>query len=572
MNVLTKLRLIGHVAHWRLTWTRRDTRKAYLVAGNPKFMGARDAVGLIHDGDTVAVSGLAGNQRASIIYWAMRELFEETGSPRDLTVMAVGGFGGRGRVPGTVEELGLGGLVSRFFTGHTETFKSLLKLADEGRLELQCLPQGLMTFLLDGQSRGEDSLLIRTGVGTFMDPRVGRGSPVDNESAEQWVSVEGDKLRYRMPKVNVAVFNAPAADREGNIYAKNCAMLAETCEIAKAAKKNGGVVIANVGLVVDKGYGDIVLPADTIDAAVMFSGTEQVGSVPHRKYWPMFTTHSNVPTSEALAQVAFINRFLGFTPRRTDADAALARLAASLFVKQVFKGAFVNIGVGLPEEVCRLLGNAGLINEITLFTESGVIGGVPAPGVFFGVAVSPREIISSAETFRRCYEKLDMTMLGVLQADSQGNVNVSKRGERAINYVGPGGFIDLTTAAKTVCFVSSWMAHSQIDVSGSQLKVVKPGKPKFVEAVDEITFSGSEALKMGKKVFYVTHVGMFRLTERGMELAQVMPGIDIEKDILEFAPMRVVLPESGEVPVVDASIVTGKGFSMALEDRPEQGS
>jgi propionate CoA-transferase len=100
------------------------------------------------------------------------------------------------------------------------------------------------------------------------------------------------------------------------------------------------------------------------------------------------------------------------------------------------------IGVGLPEEVSRLLYEGGMHEDVTFFTETGVVGGLPTPGIFFGAAINPLEIIPSAQVFHRAYEKLDVTILGLLEADSEGNVNVSNRGEGAINYVGPGGFPD----------------------------------------------------------------------------------------------------------------------------------
>jgi propionate CoA-transferase len=225
---------------------------------------------------------------------------------------------------------------------------------------------------------------------------------------------------------------------------------------------------------------------------------------------------------------------------------------------------YLNIGVGLPEELCRVLFEAGLLRDVNVFTESGVIGGLPAPGVFFGAAICPREMVPSAEIFRLIYEKLDMTVLGVVEADSDGNVNVSKRGEGPINYVGPGGFIDITTGAKTILFVTSWMNRGKVEVLDGAIKIGEPGKPKFVEKVSEITFSGQQALKAGKTVLYVTTVGVFHLTSRGLELISVMPGVDIEKDILRFAPAKIVLPESGTVPVVDSSVITGKGFRLSL--------
>lgn len=154
-------------------------------------------------------------------------------------------------------------------------------------------------------------------------------------------------------------------------------------------------------------------------------------------------------------------------------------------------------------------------------------------------------------------------MLGLLEADSDGNVNVSKRGEKAINFVGPGGFPNLVNSAKAVIFIGTWMANAKFDIEGGKLSIKEPGPYKFKEAVDQITFSGKRALEQGKKVFYVTNVGAFRLTERGMELFIIMPGLDIEKDIIGPCPMRIVLPEDGNVKAADESIMTGKGFKLS---------
>lgn len=563
MTTLDKIRTLIHIMKWRFTWDKRDTHYRFTLPDNPKFMGPRDAVKLIRDGDVIANSGLGGNHRCSIMYWAIKEIFLETGHPKNLTVMTIGGHGGRGRVPGTLEEIGIEGLCTRFIAGHMETFKAYLKLGDAGKAELQVVPQGTMALVIDAQGRGEESLTSRSGVGTVVDPRVGRGSPLIDPNAEQLITPDGDMLRYHLPAIDVAFFNLPAADREGNIYAKNASMVGESREIARAAKRNGGKVIANVGLLVDKGYDDIFIPADMVDAVVVYPGTEQTGSISHKKYWPQFTTNSDVPIEKGIEVLRFVNQVLGITPRRTEVDNVLARLAASVFAENARRGMRVNIGVGLPEEVCRLIFEGGLMNDITLMTESGVSGGLPAPGIFFGAAVNPKTIIPSAEIFKMWYERLDVTCLGVLQADSQGNVNVSKRGEGAINYVGPGGFIDLTTAARMIVFVGTWMAHAKMEVADGKMRITQPGTHKFVEQVDEITFCGPEALKNGKTVFYCTNVGVFQLTEKGMTLIRVMPGIDIQKDILS-APMKIVLPEDGNVPIVTDDIITGKGFKLEI--------
>ena len=566
MNWWDRSQIAAQFARAAVAWLRRDTRYPSPVPHDRKFLSPRDAVALIRDGDVVAVSGMGEHQHASIIYYAIREAFEESGHPADLTLMNVGGQGGRGIAPGTLEELGRPGLCTRFVTSHFETFRAMLDLAEAGQCELQCIPFGVLTLLFDALGRGKDSLTTGTGVGTFLDPRVGPGSPVNNPGAEQFITVRRDGLCYRIPKIDVAVFNAPAADRRGNLYVRHAAVIGESYELARAAKRNGGKVIANVGLIVDEGYDGIFLPADMVDAVVYYPDSEQTVGVFHRTYWPMFTPGSDVSVEEGLARVRFINSLVPTLPRRTAADAMLARLAAATLVANVATGATVSIGTGLPEEVSPVVFAAGLQDDLTFLVESGVVGGLPAPGVYFGAGLCPQQIISSALLFKRCATHLDATCLGALQVDSLGNVNVSKRGDGPRHYVGPGGFIDFCAAADTIVFLSAWMHRGEIAVDGAKLRIVKRGAPKFVDQVDEVTFNGPRALAAGKRVFYVTHVGVFRLTEQGMELTCVVPGIDVRKDILDFAPMKVRLPDSGRVPHVSRSTVTGQKFALRRPD------
>jgi propionate CoA-transferase len=478
--------------------------------------------------------------------------------------MCTGGQGGRGIAPGSVDEIMQEGLCRRVISGHVETFKIALVLAEKGLMEVQCLPQGVMALLFDALGRGENSMLTRVAVNTFLDPRTGRGTPLAGRDAEQLVTVEDDQLRFRIPKIDVALFNAYAADREGNIYITHCPMKAEIREITRAAKHNGGLVIANVSRLVEKGCDDIYVPAADVDAVVVHPQTEQSGYIPYNSHFEFLAPTSRLPMAEGLARARFVNKVMGITPRRSAMDRALARLAAEVFVRNVSSGSLMNVGIGLPEEVCNVLHHAHILDEVTLFSESGVIGGVPMPGIFFGSAVGAKRVITSAETFRMCPEKLDGTVLGVLQADSQGNVNVSKRGDRISRYVGPGGFIDLTSAAKTILFVTKWAEGEKMALEGGRVRVLQQGRCKFIEAVDEVTMNGQETLNAGKKVFYATSRCLLQLTRRGMELVRVMPGIDIEKDILATTKMKIVLPENGAVPVVDEAIVSGKNFRLQL--------
>ena len=562
MNLLDKAALLTHILRWRLTWDRRDT--AYLPPERlpDKFKSARAAADMIPDGACVISCGISGNARCSILFWALRERFEQSGCPTGLTWISVGGQGGRGRVPGTVEEVGLDGLVTHYIAGHTETAKSFLRLADEKRLELHTLPQGEMIQVIEAQGRGEHQVRSRTGTGSFLDPRVGRGSPVTPSATMQFAHADGDDIAYSMPPIDVALFSAPYADREGNIYFHNAATITENVESARAARRNGGLVLAAVAGLIEHDEASIGLPADEVDAVVINPRNEQTGSVPQHRHWPMFTAGANVDAREAVTRLRFINKTLGITPRRSALDHALARLGAKTFADNVPVGTTVNIGVGLAEEVCLVLYASRMHEQITFTTESGPYGGLPAPGIFFGAAINPQRLESSGWMFDHYREHLDVAMLGFLQLDSAGNINLSRRGPRMLDYVGPGGAPSIIEAAKTVLFIGKWMQGAEVSIHGGQLRLDKPGKPKLLEQVDEVTFNGRVGLARGKKVFYVTDLAVLELTEAGLTLRAVMPGIDIERDLLANCDAHVVVPDDLAAQRVPASIVTGKGFHL----------
>jgi propionate CoA-transferase len=76
---------------------------------NPKFKSAREAALLVPDNACVMGTGMTGTMRPGILYRAIRDRFERTGHPCNLTALTAGGAGGRGVAPGTIEELGLKG-------------------------------------------------------------------------------------------------------------------------------------------------------------------------------------------------------------------------------------------------------------------------------------------------------------------------------------------------------------------------------------------------------------------------------------------------------------------------------
>src|SRR5208283_2201125 len=338
---------------------------------NPKFMTGRQAVEMIPDGACVFSNGVAANARCSVFYYAIKDRFLKSGHPKNLTWISAGGIGSRGAVPGSLDEVGIEGLVEVWIGAHQETVKSFLKLAQKGKLEVHRISQGVLDFLIEAQNKGEDSLVSKTGVGTMIDPRVGNGSPLIKGAGQSLSAAEGDHLRYRLPKITIAMMNAPYADAEGNIYFKHASVTTENIESALAARQNGGKVLVTVADIIPKNEKEISLPADKVDAIVVNPNNEQCGMARQRKYWEMFTEGAKVDTEDALSKLLLVNNLLRITPHRGPAEEALARLAADFFMRVAKKNQYVNVGVGMPEEVCMLIYEGGIHEDVTYLLESG---------------------------------------------------------------------------------------------------------------------------------------------------------------------------------------------------------
>jgi len=561
MRFTEKAKLLARIIGWRWHWDRRDLDFHPGSGVSDKFVTGREAAARIPDEATVISCGMAGNARCSAFFWAIGERFQTQAHPRDLTWISVGAQGGRGKAPGSVEELAYEGLLKTYISGHVETAKALLKLAESEQLEIHVLPQGEMTLLIEGQGSGRETLRSRTGIRTFLDPRCGRGSPLTPQGAPNLIEADADELVYRLPAIDVALFSASYADADGNIYLHDMATLTETHEAIQAARHNNGLVMAVVASVIESGRHPVGIPAGEIDAVFVNPQNEQTVAAWQGKPWRLFTPGGDGDDQAAIDKLRFINRCLRITPTRGPVEEVLGRLGARLFADVVPRDAHINIGVGFAEEVCREVCESELRDRYTFTTETGVYGGVPAPGIYFGAAVNPIRFESSAWMFRFYRDNLDATVLGILQVDSEGNVNVSKRGATIHDYVGPGGLPSIVSSARIVIFIGTWMAGAQWKLDGARLILTKKGTPKFVDKVDEVTFSGPEALACGKQVYYATNVGTFRLTEHGLELMRLMPGIDLDRDVLANTSARILIPDS--LRPVDDSVITGQGFDLS---------
>ena len=488
---------------------------------------------------------------------ALETRFLASGEPRGLTLLFAAGQGdGRDR---GLNALGHDGLLKRVVGGHWGLIPKVGRLAIEGKIEAYNLPQGVISHLYRDIAAGKPGCLSRVGIGTFVDPRLegGRINAATHEDLVELIELHGEQwLFYRAFPLNVAFLRGTTADPNGNVTAEREALALDNLAMAMAVKNSGGIVIVQVERVARAGSlhpRQVLIPGALVDCVVVAKP---------ENHWQTYATVYNPAYS---AEIAI--SLDSVAPMALDERKIIARRCAL----ELRAGAIVNLGIGMPEGVAAVAAEERVDEFITLTAEPGVIGGVPSAGLDFGAAVNTQAIVHQNQQFD-FYDGggLDIAVLGMAEADAAGNVNVSRFGSRL---AGAGGFINISQNARRVVFAGTFTAGGlQVAAEDGALRILHEGRArKFGERVQQVTFSGEVAAKAGKPVLFVTERCVFRLTEAGLELAEIAPGIDPERDILPHMGFR---PLMAEVRTMDARIfrpepmdLKGSMLNLDLRDR-----
>ncbi len=492
-----------------------------------KIVSVEDAVGLIQCGDVVAVSGYGTNGVPEKVLQALGARYADTREPRGLTLMFAGGIGDGGERG--LNHLGQDGMLDRVIGGHYGLLPKIEKLAVGNRLKAYNFPEGVITHLYRNIAAGKHGALSHIGLETFVDPRLegGRVNAAADEDLVRLMEIDGDEVLYfRGFPIDVSIIRGTTADPEGNISLERESLSLENLSLAMAARNSGGLVICQVERIAQSNSIDarhVRIPGFMVDCLVLAEPELHMQTFA-AQYNPALSGEIRVPV-EAVK------------PLPLDEKKVIARRAAMELAPQ----SIVNLGLGMAAGVGSIANEERIADRILLTVDPGIYGGVPLGGHGFGASLNYVASIDHATQFDFIDGGgLDTAVLGFAECDGAGNVNASRFAGRIS---GCGGFINISQNSKKVVYVGTFTSGGLTTrIEDGRLCIEKEGRfPKFVGTVGQVTFSGPRAARQGCNVLFVTERCVFRLGPDGLELAEVAPGVDIDRDILAHLPFRPVV-------------------------------
>ncbi len=518
-----------------------------------KFIPASEVPEHVKDGATVATVGMTLVSASEAVLKAIERSFLETGHPRELTVVHSAGQSNRAL---GLQHLAHEGLARRIIGSHWGLQPKWMELIHENRVEAYCLPQGQIAHLYRAMAHGLPGNLSKIGLETFIDPRL-EGGKMNARTRSlpdltEVVTFRGEEyLYYKEIPLDVVVIRGTKADEKGNLTTEEEAMKLELLPAVLAAKRCGGIVIAQVKYKVKHGTlhpKQVVVPGVFLDYVVVAENPEEDHRQTNCAYFdPAFCGDIRVPLDSLPPLPLSVRKVIG-------------RRAVAL----IRQGSIINLGTGIPNDVVGpIAAEEGLAEQFTITVESGVYGGVPYGGVDFGIAKNMDALIEHHVQFDYYTGAgVDFTFMGAAEMDREGNVNATKFGSRV---AGAGGFIDITQGARCVVFCGTFTADGlEVEFADGRPVIKSEGRiKKLVDKVQQVSFSAAYARKKGQRVYFVTERAVFQLGPDGPVLVEVAPGIDLQRDIL--AQMEFTPEVSRDLKLMDSRLFRPERVGIQLE-------
>ncbi len=494
-----------------------------------KIISVEEAINQIKDGWTIGVEGFVGAGTPDDLCAALGERYVSNGNPKDITLIHSSG-------PGDAAKRGANriahkGMYKRVISGHYGLVPEIGKLALANDFEAYNLPQGILTNFYRAVAGNRPGVFTKVGLGTFADPRL-FGGKINSKAVEEIVEIVelgGEEwLFMKSFPLDCVLIRGTTADRRGNITMEREILTVDALAMAMATRNSGGIVIVQVERIAKAdsiNSREVIIPGIMVDNVVVARPEHHMQTFA-TQYRPDLSGELRVPLVHS-------------QPLALDEGKILARRAN--FELKPYD--IINLGIGYPEAVSTVAHEENILEFLTMTVEPGIIGGMPLGGLDFGAAVNGEAVISMPDQFD-FYDGggLDLTCLGFAQCDGNGNVNASKFGPRL---AGCGGFIDISQNTKRVLFLGTFTTGGlKVAVKDGQMHILQEGKiRKFVEVSDQVTFCAGLSDSQTQEVLYITERAVFKLAEGQLELIEVAPGIDIEKDILSQMGFKPVIKD-----------------------------
>lgn len=522
-----------------------------------KLVEAAEAVAQIPDEATLSVSSSSALGCPDKVLAAIGTRFRETGYPKNLTSLHPIAAGDMYGVPG-IDHLAQDGLLKRVIAGSYPSGPSSMpspaiwRMIFENRVEAYNLPSGVLYHMHSEAAAGRPGVLTKVGLETFVDPCVegGRMNACTTQDVVERLGFKNELyLFYPAISVDVAIIRATTADEAGNLTMEHEGAPLGVLEQALAARANGGLVIAQVKRVVAAGTlsaQQVRVPGALVDFVVLDPDQHQTTETP---YDPAISGEVKRPLSS-------------FEPPEWNIEKVIARRASL----ELRRGDIVNLGFGISALVPYVLLEEGLHGAVTWVIEQGAVGGLPLRDFGFGCASNADALIPSPLQFVLFQGGgFQRALLSFMQVDASGNVNVSKLSAKLHVTAGVGGFIDITHRCPHLVFSGTFTAGGlKTECRDGELRILQEGKAKkFVPQVEQVTMSGKQTQIKGQRVTYVTERCVLELTQNGLMITEVAPGIDMEKDIL--AQAEIPLEVSSDVKEMARSLFRQEGLGEVLK-------
>jgi propionate CoA-transferase len=521
-----------------------------------KQISRAEAAALIPDGAVVAVNSSSGLCCPDDVLAAIGERFDTSGAPRDLTTIhpiAAGDFFGTKGVdhiakPGCLKRI-IGG---SYPSGPSNAEPPLIwQMITANEVEAYNVPSGVVFDMLREGAGHRPGVLTKVGIGTFVDPDqhgcamndTARKTPIvrrETFDGEDW-------LYFKAIKPDVAIIRASTADQRGNLSFESEGAYLGAMEMALAAHNTGGIVIAQVRRIAANGSirpHDVRVPGILVDHIVESPDMLQTTATP---YDPAISGELIRPLDSFQLM-----------------DFGVQKLIARRVAQELKEGWAVNIGFGVSANVPRIFIEEGRHGAVTWVIEQGAVGGVPLLDFKFGCAANAEAFVASPHQFSYFQAGgFDCSLLSFLEIGADGSVNVSRLAATPHRTAGAGGFVDITTRARKIIFSGNFNAGAKMSIEDGKLRIDREGKiAKVVPEVDHVSFSGKRAVEKGQEATYVTERCVMRLTAEGLEVTEIAPGIDIERDVLAQAatPLKV----SPNLRTMDADLLRPEPFGLTL--------